>query len=150
MVKQRIVATLVTIAIAATFIVATANPSDAVTTLTPYARTLSDHALLETDGTTYVSTGDIPAEWLRDASAVAQSYIPEATTDSEMAQILRGIAAREATCILIDPYANAFRANYQVFERKFELDSSAGTSKAASPGQFKIGQLELSDSYRKC
>ena len=120
---QRVAATLVTIAIAATFIVSTAGPTNAVTTTLAYATTLSDHALPQNDGTTYVSTGDIPAEWLRDASAIARPYILEAKSDSEMAQVLRGIAAREAKCILVDPYANAFEANYQVFERKFELDS---------------------------
>lgn len=123
--KQRVVATLVTIAIAATFIVSTAGPSDAALTptLAAYATTLSDHALPQTDGTTYVTTGDIHAEWLRDASAIARPYIPAAKNDSEMAQVLRGIAAREAKCILVDSYANAFEASYQVFERKFELDS---------------------------
>ena len=120
---QRVAATLVTIAIAATLILSTAGPTDAVTTTLAYATTLSDHALAQNDGTTYVSTGDIPAEWLRDASAIARPYIIEAKSDSEMAQVLRGIAEREAKCILVDPYANAFEANYQVFERKFELDS---------------------------
>lgn len=124
MVKQRVVATLVTIAMAATFIASTASSSEAITTtLAVYATTLSDHALPQGDGTTYVTTGDIPAEWLRDASAIARPYIVAAKTDSDMAQVLRGVAAREAKYILVDPYANAFQANYQVFERKFELDS---------------------------
>ena len=122
--KQRVVATLVTIAIAATLIVSTAGPTNAVTvTLSAYEMTLSEHALPQDDGTTYVTTGDIPAEWLRDASAIARPYILAAKSDPEMAQTLRGVAAREAKCILIDPYANAFQTRYQVFERKFELDS---------------------------
>ncbi len=77
----------------------------------------------ERDGTTYVSTGDISAEWLRDASAVMEPYIGLATSDPRVARELRGVVAREARYILIDPYANAFSVNYRVVERKFEVDS---------------------------
>jgi meiotically up-regulated gene 157 (Mug157) protein len=114
---------LATILIAAMFTAATAPSAQAVTVLTAYAGTLRDHALPETDGTTYVITGDIHAEWLRDASAVARSYVEAAKADPATAQTLRGIAAREARYIMIDPYANAFTAAYRVFERKFELCS---------------------------
>jgi meiotically up-regulated gene 157 (Mug157) protein len=114
---------LATILIAAMFIAATAPSAQAVTVLTAYAGTLRDHALSETDGTTYLITGDIHAEWLRDASAVARSYVPEAKDDPNMARVLRGVVAREARYIEIDPYANAFTAAYRVFERKFELSS---------------------------
>ena len=38
-----------------------------------YNDVLTQHATVESDGTVYVSTGDIHAEWLRDSSAVAQA-----------------------------------------------------------------------------
>jgi meiotically up-regulated gene 157 (Mug157) protein len=91
--------------------------------LTAFDEALNRHAVAERDGTTYVSTGDIQAEWLRDASAVMEPYIGIAGDDSRVASALRGVVAREARYILIDPYANAFSADYHVVERKFEVDS---------------------------
>ena len=42
------------------------------------------------DGTAYVKTGDIPAEWLRDASAQVRPYLFFAKTDPQVAPLLRG------------------------------------------------------------
>jgi len=91
--------------------------------LTAFDEALNRHASRQRDGTTYVSTGDIEAEWLRDASAVMEPYITEAKDDERVAEALRGVVAREARYILIDSYANAFSSDYKVIERKFEVDS---------------------------
>lgn len=88
-----------------------------------YDEAYSRHAVLERDGTTFVSTGDISMEWLRDSSATMTPYIGLAVTDSYVRSMLRGTIARQAKYIQIDPYANAFTSGYRVAERKFEMDS---------------------------
>jgi meiotically up-regulated gene 157 (Mug157) protein len=85
----------------------------------------SGQATLAPDGTAYVKTGDIPAEWLRDASAQVRPYLFFAKTDPQVASLLRGIIGREGKYLQTDPYANAFTLDYRVWEEKFELDSLA-------------------------
>lgn len=85
----------------------------------------SRQATIANDGTAYIKTGDIPAEWLRDASAQVRPYLFFAKKDMAVSSLLRGIIAREAKYLQIDPYANAFTLDYRVWERKFELDSLA-------------------------
>jgi len=85
----------------------------------------SQQATIAADGTAYVKTGDIPAEWLRDASAQVRPYLFFAKSDMKVASLLRGIIAREGKYLQVDPYANAFTIDYRVWEQKFELDSLA-------------------------
>ena len=85
----------------------------------------SRQATIAPDGTAYVKTGDIPAEWLRDASAQVRPYLFYAKTDPQVAQLLRAMIARMGKYLQIDPYANAFTLDYRVWEQKFELDSLA-------------------------
>ena len=85
----------------------------------------SRQATIAPDGTSYVKTGDIPAEWLRDASAQVRPYLFFAKTDPQVAGLLRGLIARMGKYLQIDPYANAFTIDYRVWEQKFELDSLA-------------------------
>lgn len=90
---------------------------------TAYHEARSKHVVNARDGTTYVSTGDIRAEWLRDASATMRPYIGSSVHDRDVAKSLRGVVQRQARYILIDAYANAFSDNYRVVEEKFEADS---------------------------
>ena len=75
------------------------------------------------DGTVYVATGDIPAEWLRDSAAEIRPYLHFAHDDGDTRKAIRGVIARIAKYLQIDPYANAFTLDYKVWERKWELDS---------------------------
>lgn len=90
---------------------------------TAYDEAYSRHAIIQSDGTTFVSTGDIDEEWLRDSSAVMIPYIGASQSDPYVRFMLRGAIARQVRYINIDPYANAFTLRYTVAERKFEMDS---------------------------
>jgi hypothetical protein len=79
-------------------------------------------AIEEPDHTIYLQTGDIPAEWLRDSSAQTRPYLYFADK-SDVGQFIRGVIARQGKYIQTDPYANAFRPDFTLHERKYELDS---------------------------
>lgn len=79
----------------------------------------------ESDGTTYVQTGDIPAMWLRDSAAQTIPYVRFARSYSALHGAFYGVIQRDAKNILTDPYAEAFSADYHVWERKWEIDSLA-------------------------
>lgn len=79
----------------------------------------------QSDGTMYVQTGDIPAMWLRDSSAQSMPYIRFTQFYPILARRLNAVIQRNAKNTIADPYANAFMANYHVWERKWEIDSLA-------------------------
>lgn len=90
------------------------------------------------DGTFFVITGDIPAMWLRDSASQLKPYIRYADRDEDLCRIFRGVIARHAKYIALDPYSNAFNASRSIkarhlddtdfhheliWERKYETDS---------------------------
>jgi uncharacterized protein len=79
----------------------------------------------EKDGTTYVQTGDIPAMWLRDSAAQTIPYIRFYGAYPGLEATFYGVIQRDANNILVDPHAEAFSADYRVWEGKWEIDSLA-------------------------
>ncbi|MFA5481588.1 MAG: glycoside hydrolase family 125 protein, partial [Bacilli bacterium] len=75
------------------------------------------------NGTTYVTTGDINAMWLRDSSAQVLPYLRFLNDDSEIKMMVRGLLLKQFEFIRRDPYANAFYNDGSIHERKFEIDS---------------------------
>ncbi|NBQ97227.1 MAG: glycoside hydrolase family 125 protein [Microbacteriaceae bacterium] len=90
------------------------------------------------DGRTFISTGDIPAMWLRDSSFQVKPLIHFAK-DPDIYAFISSVIKLQAEYIRIDPYANAFNIEPNgncwhkdfpdqspwVFERKWEIDSLA-------------------------
>lgn len=102
-----------------------------------FANTVLTTVKAQSDGTTFVLTGDIPAMWLRDSTAQVRPYLCLAKEDKGLSDMIAGLVKKQFQYITIDPYANAFNeydngAGHQddetemngwIWERKYEIDS---------------------------
>ena len=67
------------------------------------------HYPTDDDPTTFVSTGDIAAMWLRDSENQVRPYMRYAKEEPEgIGRLIRGLIKRHVHSVLQDPYANSF------------------------------------------
>jgi meiotically up-regulated gene 157 (Mug157) protein len=102
-----------------------------------YGNTVREALKAEPDGSVFVLTGDIPAMWLRDSACQMRPYLILCREDSVLCGLIEGVIRKQVSCVLSDPYANAFNetANGKgwqkdhtdmkpfLWERKYEIDS---------------------------
>jgi meiotically up-regulated gene 157 (Mug157) protein len=109
---------------------------------------------------TFVITGDIHAMWLRDSTAQVWPYMPFLKADEPLKKLVKGLVNRQAACILLDPYANAFNRDETavsdwssdkpamkpgLHERKYELDSLCYVIRLAYRYWKETGDISIFD-----
>lgn len=97
------------------------------------------HGIINGKLDTFIITGDINAMWLRDSTAQVWPYLPLVLKDEPLKKLFIGLINRQANCVNIDSYANAFNFSNneedkgwqndmtemkpELHERKWEIDS---------------------------
>ena len=100
--------------------------------------TTVDYEVIDGKPDTFIITGDIDAMWLRDSTCQVWPYMRLIHEDEKLRKMIQGLINRQAKCVLLDPYANAFYKDTSrpsewrsdkpspkpgVHERKWEIDS---------------------------
>ncbi len=100
--------------------------------------TTVDYEVIDGKPDTFIITGDIDAMWLRDSTCQVWPYMPLIHDDEKLRLMILGLVNRQAKCVVLDPYANAFYKDLTrvsewnsdrpkikpgVHERKWEIDS---------------------------
>lgn len=100
--------------------------------------TTVDYEVIDGKPDAFIITGDIDAMWLRDSTAQVWPYMPLIKEDLKLKDMVKGLINRQAKCVNLDPYANAFYKDTHrishwasdkpspidgVHERKWEIDS---------------------------
>jgi len=102
---------------------------------------------------TAVLTGDIAAMWLRDSSAQVWPYLPLAKSDRRLRDLLEGVIRRQARCILIDPYANAFMSDLNASPLPWSLKDKTELKRGVGERKWEVDSLcypiRLSHGYWK-
>ncbi|KAI9474545.1 meiotically up-regulated gene 157 protein [Coemansia mojavensis] len=116
---------------------------------------------------TFLITGDITAQWIRDSTNQVLPYLPYLTIDSKLAQLVLGLVNMQAEELNAYPFGNAFQPplrsrltpaengiavdlrvqppfnNQTVFEAKFEIDSFASFFQLASAYWRSTGEYQF-------
>lgn len=90
---------------------------------------------------TFVITGDIHAMWLRDSSAQVHPYVPLARRDPALRRMFHGLIQRQAACIKLDPYANAFLPDGQTQRLKWSLNDITEMKPGVGERKWEIDSL---------
>jgi hypothetical protein len=122
------------------------------------------HFSLDADGRpdAFIITGDIDAMWLRDSTNQLRPYLSLVSQDTHLRDLFRGLINRQAACVRLDPYANAFLRHWQstskwendhtemrrgVYERKYELDSLCSVLRLSTTYYFQTGDDSCFDQH---
>ncbi len=123
--------------------------------------TTVDFEVVDGQPDTFIITGDIDAMWLRDSTCQVWPYLPLIERDAKLRQLMGGLIRRQAKCVLLDPYANAFYKDMQrasewrsdrpspgpgVHERKWEVDSLCYVIRLAYGYWQRTGDVSCFDS----
>ncbi|KAF3241039.1 hypothetical protein TWF192_009293 [Orbilia oligospora] len=97
----------------------------------------------------FIVTGDINAEWLRDSTNQLAGYMPLLRKDEKLRKLVWGAINTQAGYVIESPYCNAFQpprgshVKPAVFECKYEIDSLANFFSLANQYYAHTGDLSF-------